>query len=57
MADGRVAAGVGSCDDRDAGDALHIERTGFDVGCQAQLVFQLVCERGGHVGADLRKHR
>ncbi|GAA2943737.1 hypothetical protein GCM10010446_31270 [Streptomyces enissocaesilis] len=57
MAGSRIAVGVGSCDDCDAGDALHIERAGFETRSQAKLVFQLVCEAGGYVGVDLRKHR
>lgn len=52
-----MPVGVGSCDDGDAGDALHIEIAGFPLRSQTQLVFQLVGEGVGQVGADLRKHR
>lgn len=47
MSGGRIAIGVGGCDDCDAGDALHIEMARFEMRSQAQLVFHLVCE-----GAD-----
>jgi hypothetical protein len=57
MADGRIAIGVGGCDHRNPGEALHIELAGFEMRSQVRLVIQLVCEGGGYVGADLRKYR
>lgn len=54
MAGGRISIGVGGCDHCDAGDALHIEPAGLEMRSQVQWVFQLVCERGGYVGADFR---
>ncbi len=57
MAGGRIAIGVGGGDHRNPGDALHVELADFEMRSQVQLVFQLVCEGGGYVGADLRKHR
>ncbi|WP_229829275.1 hypothetical protein [Streptomyces massasporeus] len=57
MAGGRIAIGVGGCDHRNPGDALHVELVGFEMRIQVQLVIQLVCEGSGYVGADLRKHR
>lgn len=57
MTGGGIAVGVGSYDDCDAGDALHIEMAHFEMRSQAQPMPQLACEGGGYAGTDLRKHR